>query len=264
MPLVSVNPSNRGAYQLELTSTPRAVKAGREVRLRFVIRDPQTGAQVTRFVLNHEKLFHLFVVSQDMNEYQHIHPRLENDGSFVVETVLPKAGSYQLHADFFPVDGTPQVIRRQLKTAGYRPRKVEQARLTPDPSLSRTVDGLTISLTLGGGGEPVAGDFIPLKYHLTDAVTGEAVGDLEPYLGAWGHTVILNADQSMYLHSHPTEMLPPGVGGEEARGGPDVEFGAMFPEGGLYRIWTQFQRAGKVVTISFTVRVLAERSVHAK
>jgi hypothetical protein len=67
--------------------------------------------------------------------------------------------------------------------------------------------------------------------------------------------LILNADQSDYLHSHPTETLPEGVERATLRGGPEVEFGAMFPAAGLYRIWTQFQRGGRVSTVSFTIRV---------
>jgi hypothetical protein len=61
--------------------------------------------------------------------------------------------------------------------------------------------------------------------------------------------------RSDYLHSHPTEALPEGTERANLRGGPEVEFGAMFPEAGLYRIWTQFQRGGRVSTISFTVKV---------
>lgn len=41
------------------------------------------------------------------------------------------------------------------------------------------------------------------------------------------------------------------------RGGPEVEFKTMFPAAGNYRIWTQFQRAGRVTTVFFTVRVVA-------
>jgi hypothetical protein len=52
-------------------------------------------------------------------------------------------------------------------------------------------------------------------------------------------------------------MLPDGVDRATLRGGPDVEFRAMFPASGDYRIWTQFQRAGKLYTVSFTVRVVA-------
>lgn len=255
MPLVSLHPTVTGAYQLALTATPRSPQIGETVRLRFVIANPQTGARVKRFVLNHEKLFHLFLVSQDMTDYQHIHPQFAPDGSFTIETTLQRAGRYKLHADFFPVDGTPQIIHRELVTAGYGRVPAAPARLTPDATLTKTFAGLTVNLVLGDGSAPQAGAYVPLKYHLTDAQTGAPVTDLEPYLGAWGHTLILNADQSEYLHSHPTEMLPDGEERAGLHGGPDVEFAAMFPAAGDYRIWTQFQRGGKVITASFTIRV---------
>jgi hypothetical protein len=257
MPLSTVRPSVRGAYRLSVTPRPRVPKAGERVRLHFVVTHPETGARVRDFVLNHEKLFHLFIVSADMNEYQHIHPELDADGSFTVETLLPRAGLYKLHSDFFPSGGTLQVLHSELTTAGYRaPRRggVERAALTADASFVKTIDGMKISLEWGGA-ELVPGAFVRLKYRLADARTGEPVRDLEPYLGAWGHTLILDADQSDYLHSHPTETLPEGVERARLRGGPTVEFGAMFPEAGLYRIWTQFQRGGRVSTVSFTVEV---------
>jgi hypothetical protein len=255
MPLSTVRPSVRGAYRLDVLSSPRIPKAGERLRLNFVVFHPETGARVRDYVLNHERLFHLFIVSADMDEYQHIHPQLEADGSFKVETTLPRAGLYKLHSDFFPVGGTLQVLHRELATAGYRAsRKPARAALVADTSFTKTVEGMKINLDWGGG-EIVPGAFVRLKYALTDAQTGEPVRDLEPYLGAWGHTLILNADQSDYLHSHPTETLPEGVERANLRGGPEVEFGAMFPEAGLYRIWTQFQRGGRVATVSFTIQV---------
>lgn len=254
MPLSTMKPSVRGAYRLELLPSPRRPKAGEVVRLNFVVLHPETGARVKNYVLNHEKLFHLFIVSADMSDYQHIHPELEADGSFKVETVLPRTGLYKLHSDFFPSGGTIQVLHRELATAGYRPPRVAPvAALVADTSLTKTIDGMKISLDWGG--ELVPGAFVRLKYRLTDAGTGEPVRDLEPYLGAWGHTLILDADQSDYLHSHPTESLPADSPRESLRGGPEVEFGAMFPEAGLYRIWTQFQRAGRIATVSFTIKV---------
>jgi hypothetical protein len=50
-------------------------------------------------------------------------------------------------------------------------------------------------------------------------------------------------------------MLAGGVDRATQRGGPNVEFKAMFPVAGDYRIWTQFQRGGRVTTVSFTIRV---------
>jgi hypothetical protein len=256
MPLSTVKPSVRGAYRLDVIASPRIPKAGARVRLKFVVSHPETGARVRDYVLNHEKLFHLFIVSADMNEYQHIHPQLQPDGSFKVETTLARPGLYKLHSDFFPTGGTLQVLHRELATAGYRAsREPVRAALVADTSFTKTIDGMKISLDWGGD-KLTPGAFVRLKYKLADACTGEPVKDLEPYLGAWGHTLILNADQSDYLHSHPTETVPQDIDHPWLlRGGPEVEFGAMFPEAGLYRIWTQFQRRGRVSTVSFTLHV---------
>jgi hypothetical protein len=250
MPLQSLTPGVRGEYKLQLISTPRQPQAGKKVRMQFIVSHPTTEARVKQYVINHEKLFHLFIISDDLEAYQHLHPQLHPDGSFSVETVLPRSGHYKLHADFFPVGGTLQVLHRDLVTTG-RPPSRAPITIQPDVSLTKTIDGTTIKLEWGD--KPLtAGVLIPLRYHLSDAQTGAPLSDLEPYLGAWGHTLILNADQSEYLHSHPTEMLPDNT--KAARGGPMVEFRAMFPAAGDYRIWTQFQRNGRIITASFTVR----------
>ena len=253
MPLTIIQPSVLGDYKLLLTPDPLSPRPAEKVTLRFVVSDPVTGEAVKNYVVNHEKLFHLFIVSDDLAEYQHVHPELQPDGSFSVETTLPRHGVYKLHADFFPVGGTPQVIHRELLTFGHRlasPRV--KPVLQPDSALVKVVDGMRI--TLKPGRSLIAGALIPLSYQLEDENTGKPVTDLEPYLGAWGHTLILNEDQSEYLHSHPSDMLSQGADRATVRGGPQVEFKAMFPSAGDYRIWTQFQRAGRVTTVSFTVR----------
>ena len=61
-------------YGLELTSVPAAIKSGVPMTLTFTIRHPGTGDLVTRFETVHEKRYHLFVVSRDMEVFEHIHP----------------------------------------------------------------------------------------------------------------------------------------------------------------------------------------------
>ncbi len=80
--------------------------------------DPATGAAVNQFEVVHEKLFHLFIVSQDLQYFAHVHPQLD-DGVFRLETSLPKPGTYRLLADFYPKNGTPQLAPLTITTAGY-------------------------------------------------------------------------------------------------------------------------------------------------
>jgi hypothetical protein len=257
MTLVPVTPAIGEEFNLKFECSPKSPKPNEKIRLRFAIFNPRTGEQVKDFYVTHEKLFHLFIVSQDLSEFQHIHPALERDGSFTIETVLPRAGNYKIYSDIYPNEGAPQVVQQNLTTAGYSSDLVAtRPHITPDSSLVKTVDGMKIELKL----EPsniIAGQPVALKYHLTDAKTEQPVRDLVPYLGAWGHTLTLSEDQSDYVHSHPEEMVPATADKSKIRGGPDATFNAFFPRPGNYRIWTQFQRGDVLTTVSFTVR--AER-----
>jgi hypothetical protein len=95
----------------------------------------------------------------------------------------------------------------------------------------------------------VAGRVVKLRYDLS--ANGKPVTDLEPYLAAWGHTLVLSEDAEEYVHAHPIEYLPTDVA--EPHGGPSVTFDALFPKPGRYRIWTQFKRKGTVTTTTFAV-----------
>jgi hypothetical protein len=84
------------------------------------------------------------------------------------------------------------------------------------------------------------------------ARNGQPLTDVEPYLAAMGHCVIVSEDGQTYLHSHPEQLLTPS---SDARGGPDVAFHTRFPRPGRYKVWGQFQRGGKVLVADFVVNV---------
>ena len=253
MTLVAVTPENPDAFDLRMEATPRAPKPDEPLRLRFAIFNPKTGQQVKDFQITHDKLFHLFIVSQDMGEFQHIHPDFQGDGSFTIQTRLPRAGLYKIYSDFYPSDGTPQVLQQHIATAGYKPDLAgAMPHLVADTTFAKMADGLKVELKLEPE-ELIAGQPVALKYHLTDARTGEPVRDLSPYLGAMGHTLILSEDQADYVHSHPEEEIAPGAVQSKVRGGPDVTFNSFLLRPGNYRIWTQFQRGDRLTTVSFTI-----------
>jgi hypothetical protein len=77
---------------------------------------------------------------------------------------------------------------------------------------------------------------------VSDAATGVPIGDLEPYLGASGHLLVVNQDTTAAIHAHPEDV--PGAG----KTGPTVTFAPVFPAPGRYKMWAQFQRKGTVVT----------------
>jgi Heavy metal binding domain len=256
-------------YRLELTTSPAAVEPGRPARFRFEIFHPVTGAAVREFAVVHDRPYHLFVVSQDFTHFDHVHPEQGTDGSFSIDLTLPRPGYYRLYSDFLPVGGGPQVIAQSVVTARFDGDIVSSlAQLEPDRSFSKIVDRTLVELRIDPG-ELEAGQIVPLRFHLSDAASQAPVTDLERYLGAWGHALVLSEDGIDYIHAHPAEPLaaPSNAattlkGGTTARGGPDVTFEALFPKAGRYRIWLQFQREGRTSTAWFTVAVrrVAERS----
>jgi Heavy metal binding domain len=262
MKLVKSAPPETAEYIVRMKTDPAPPKAGKKVKLQFTILHPGTEEQIKEFNILHDMPFHLFVVSQDFEIFQHIHPDKQSDGSFTIETDLPKAGYYKIFCDFFPAGGMPQVIHHNLVTAGYNGDLISsQARLEPDKApntsdnkLVKTVEGTRFELKLNPE-KPTAGKQAELRYHLVDEKTGEPVKDLKPYLGAWGHTLILSEDATDYLHSHPTEMIPDDVDRSKLEGKSDVVFDTFFPHPGNYRIWSQFQRGAKIITVPFTISV---------
>jgi hypothetical protein len=240
MTLVKTKRPETADYDVSLRTRPSLIKPGQTFGLVFNIHHPKSGAMVKDFHIVHEMPFHLFVVSQDLNYFTHLHPRQQADGSFIIETSVPKPGAYLVYSDIFPVGGVPQVAFANLITAGYHDDLFSaRAVIKPDEVLTRELESTRFALTLEPR-EPVAGKKLTLRYQITDPKTGEAVRDLEPYLGAWGHTLILSEDARDYVHTHA---------------GPEISFEAFVPRSGRYRIWSQFQRHGKLITVPFTIEV---------
>ena len=269
MALVRATPYDVRDYGFELTTSPSVVKAGQPSQWRFKVFHPDTHRQVTRFERVHEKEYHLFVISQDMEHFQHIHPEEQRDGTWTIGVTLPKPGYYALLSDFLPAGGSSQLIVRPLVTAGYAGDLLgDSARLAPDVSPIKTVEDITATVSY----DPplfVAGLYGHLIFNLTDSKTGQPITDLQTYLGAFGHTLIMSEDMVDYVHTHsldilatndddgvPQFLIPPGADLEALRGGPQVIFDGLMPKPGRYRAWTQFRRNGRLHTFTSTFNVV--------
>ncbi len=253
MTLVPGDPMATADYVMRVTMEPRAPKPGQTVKFHFAALNPLTGAMVTDFAEVHDKLFHLFIVSRDMSQWFHVHPVLQKDGSFILEHAIPTAGHWALFSDFMPIGGGPQLIVTPFSTAGYEGDLTSSIpSLTPDPSFTKSADGVTVSLQLTPA-KLISGEETDIPIRFTDEKTGEPVKNLQRYLGAFGHAMMLSEDMTEHVHAHPEQMLE-GTSITEG-GGPDLTFHALFPKPGVYRIWLQYQRNGKLSTIPFTVRV---------
>ena len=221
-------------YPLDITLAPRVPKPGERLDFTFRIRDPRKNTPVTKFETVHEKLFHLFVVSQDLDYFVHDHPVPQPGGVFTYSATLPKRGLYRILGDYYPTGGIPQLTERTIIVPGGH---LETAKLSPDLAPQHAAN-MDVELVTEPA-QPLAG-FKTLMFFRVKPAEG-----LEQYIGAWGHMLAASDDLVDMIHTHP--FL--------ADGGPQIQFNMIFPRARTYRLWVQFQRKGVVNTAVFTVPV---------
>lgn len=220
---------------LTLVPDETTFPAGRAQALRYRIVGAGNRA-VTAFATVHDRPMHLILVRRDLSGYQHLHPTMAPDGTWSIALTLPTAGSWRAYADFTAlIGGQPAAatLGVDLSVAGeYVPQPLPAAAAAID------VDGFTASWQ----GKLRVGVAEPLMVWV-DRRGAPAM--LEPYLGAFGHLVVLREGDLGYLHVHPEAQLVDGA----------VKFWLATPGPGRYRMFFDFQIANQVHTAAFTTTV---------
>ncbi|MCC6457950.1 MAG: copper-translocating P-type ATPase [Caldilineaceae bacterium] len=251
---------SQGAIQHELT-VPAGIVAGEPFALRYQFQDG-TGAPLTDLVLSHERLVHLIVVRTDLGAYTHLHPeQTTRPGEFAVEVTLPTGGNYWLFAEVTRATGEHAVVREMLTVAG-------EAAAWETPTVDaaeRVVEGVRVNLA---GAEAIrVGEPVTFRFEVEDATSGEPLRDLQSYLGAPAHVVILDQGGQTFTHVHGAlpaaeDAAHDGHGEQGGHGELPATFGPIilashaFAEGGLYKVWFEFQTGkGQPLVADFVVNV---------
>lgn len=226
-------------YKASFSFASGTAKASENTKLYIQVTDVN-GQTVHDFELSHEKLMHLIIVNKDLSYFNHLHPEWDGEETFIVDTNFPKGGEYKVFADVVPKGGSGTTVSGWVKVDGETKPQVS---VTADGELIKVTDDKEVILTLSS---TKARDEATLTFTVKDEKTKEGISNLEQYLGAVGHVVILSEDAEQYLHVHPTDAKASG---------PDAIFTTAFPNSGMYKIWGQFQHEGKVFTVSYVVEI---------
>lgn len=190
----------------------------------------------------HEKPLHVLLVRRDLQVYQHVHPTYER-GFWTVRTTIQEPGDYMAYLDFTSKKDGHQIWRLPFRVNGTW----KESPPAPMSELKVVKDKIETELfftRLLKVGEETRVRFV-LKQE------GKEYMNLQPYLGAFGHLVILeHGKPERYLHVHPLTETQPKDGA--------VEFMTTFPTPGKYTLFAEFNINGKVTLFPFTVEMTNE------
>jgi hypothetical protein len=241
---------------MDVSTQPRKPKAGEPVELRLVVRDrDNANAVVSAFETLHEALLHLVIVRRDLSQFAHEHPVAGADGSFRLQYTFAAGGDYRLFADLAPKGAGAQILAAKLSVSGSESGGFDIRKAWNEPAAFRVVGECKIALESPRSSLPVR-KTIPVVFTIQDVRTGLPVADLQPYLGASGHLLLVHEDASTFVHSHPDEN---GLENAPALPAGSLRFLARFPKPGLYRGWLQIRRGGQVLTADILLQAGIDR-----
>lgn len=241
----------REGLAVNLNVTPVPIFVGTTTRLDFFVNQKPGNIPVTDLKIEHEKLMHVIGVRNDLNEFFHIHPQFIPQAPYLFSTayVFAKPGVYKLWSEV-KRDGVNHVFGHPEIAVGG-----EGERFNKRVGFGRNVIVGDYQAALRLGESVPAGREVDLLFdaHTLDSFEVE----LEDYLAAKMHLVVIKDDLKQFIHTHPAEEIDHhgkspfvrhananGGGHDTAEAGHGVNFRVSFPEPGLYKAFAQFRPAG--------------------
>ncbi|HZV76266.1 MAG TPA: hypothetical protein VFF63_00750 [Candidatus Babeliales bacterium] len=209
----------------------------------------RNGRVVAAYDVDMTKLMHLIVVSDDLTDFQHVHPTLLPNGHFSIQLhAAHPEQAYHIYMDGIPSGAGRHVFRFDLpaQDGGNVTRQLHPA------GSSVNVGPYTVAI------DPTS---IPFGEIATISVRilkdGRPATDLHPYLGAMAHGVLIGVNDLAYMHAHgmTDQMLAMAAGASDCGDsmmlamppmppnltiGNEFEFEILAPSAQDYDFWIQF------------------------
>jgi hypothetical protein len=237
-------------------------------------------------LLDHGHLMHMFLVrTPSFDRFWHLHPKPNGDGSFEASLPSLDAGHYDVFADVVDKSGFPWTLVGAIDLPQIKGAILSEddsgGSFTPirEPAPDNLIDSLSDGTRVEWRHARLTAS-TPLVLHFkVENLDGSPATDMQPYMGMAAHLEIVRNDLSVFAHLHPSGSAPMAAlmlasnesganSGSKtmtmadgsmmtmsAKVEPDLSIPYGFPKPGLYRVFVQFKRAGKVETAIFDVHV---------
>ncbi len=216
--LYTLRPS---APKTTLIMSPQFPIAGVPVILNFHMEE--SGAPLKDMTIEHDRLLHTIIISEDFAHFAHIHVEdntpisksMEESGVYPLTYTFPVAGRYLIALDY------------SVRTVHKHEQFVVDVLGGPSPvhpasdfTTKKTFDGYVVTLDTKATKETAndmqgmagmdmhththGGSTLTLNYHIEK--DGVPVTDMKPYLAAPMHVAVVKDDLTQFVHEHA--MLP--------------------------------------------------------
>ncbi len=243
-PVVGLQPGQ--AYQLRLAPAPGVplalgVPGWLDIRL-----TDWRGVPPGQLQILHEKPAHVFIVNQDLSEFQHVHPDVLQPGLLRVPVQFNSPGQHKLFLQFKTPEHGEQTLSQafQLGTATSNVPVQPMKPLIPDAYWPKQVGAYTFQVT----GLPTRQNPMSM-FQVAVTQNGRPVSQIQPYLGAGAHGVMISQDGQAFVHTHPTSAAVNGFYQSP------LMFHARIDRPGLYKMWVQTRIDDQIHTVDWVFQV---------
>jgi hypothetical protein len=176
------------------------------------------GMKLANFLPVHTQTMHMVFVSQDLEDFQHVHPTLQPSGDLTVDATLNLPEWYAVFMEYQP-QGAPDDVLSEvvINTSGAQPAQPNwtgQLSFDGTTILQQTIGNTVVQLTIAPNG--VAAVQSGVTAHVMLSVRDQSGGpaNVQDWLGMAGHAIVLSPDLQTFLHLHalrggPSSMSMP-------------------------------------------------------
>ena len=237
MDLQPIKNDEVSSLQVNVSSKQEVVEVGKSTD--FLISITNEG-KIVSLEEQHEMKMHLLVVNDELTWFDHVHPQEQADGTYIISEKFPYAGKHLLFIDYKAVGLSGAVYRQEIEVKGTSDNQVAKL----DSKYVSKIDGYTVSLL--NGEDLKTNRSQDLKFAIEKKEKKFQVADMQDYLGATAHIVMISQIDKDFLHIHPMSDKQYPIYAQ-----------TNIQKPGVYRIWVQFKIDGKLQTADFTVNVAA-------